>query len=200
MNQEFIDSVLKLWKLDDSAWLKQRRSEWEFLAVDAFSKASKRELAIFKKFYLKGIKDGYIEANTAFLLCPFTTPEEAKLVFYSSLFGPREREKILVRFVFFVMPDARSMPWGVSCVKSFCGGVLGKEYHVIHSTDMLGAQIASPSPGFFCDRYCYFAVKLMKGQGSYHGCLECFDYFLSALRSGVIPREGLNNSLFSPLR
>ena len=189
MKNDPTDPVFSLWKTEDKDWLKQRRSEWELLAVDAFGEASKRDLALFKKFYLRGVKEKYIPAYTVYFLSPFVTPEEARFVFYSNLFGSSERERILKSYIFSVMPMAHSMPWRKDCVRSFCQGVLGKEYNVIHSIDMSGVELRAPDAGFFCQRYCSYSIRLMRDRSGYHGCLECFDYFLSALRCGFTPSD-----------
>jgi len=189
MNEVSFDPVFSLWKKEDKAWLEQRRSEWKVLALDAFGETSKRDLALFKKFYLSGVKEKYMPAYNVYFLCPFVTPEEARVAFYSTLFGASERESILKSFIFSVMPMAHSMPWGEDCARSFCQGVLGKKYNVIHSIDMSGVELRAPDAAFFCQRYCTYSVKLMREWNCCHGCLECFEYFLSALRCGFTPSK-----------
>ena len=40
----------------------------------------------------------------SYIYCPFATPDEASLAFFSGLFGRSEREDIVSTFVFYGMP------------------------------------------------------------------------------------------------
>lgn len=184
-----MDPVFNLWKVDDKEWLKTRQEEWRIFEERSLKGASKREVSERKRFYIKGVKGGYIGGGKSYIYCPFTTSDEARIAFFSGLFGRSERENIVSTFVFYGMLQAGFMPWIRDSMKSFSLGVLGGEYKSIHCYDMNGSKIRAPNASFFCDHFSRCAIEVFEGEWDYHGCIECFDYFFSALSSDFRPKK-----------
>lgn len=177
------DPLLTLWKTDDKEWMKQRRLEWKILEESVFMEASKREIADNKRFFLKGEKKkGYLGSWSLYLFTPFTDANQAKIAFFSALYGPHERERILSQFLHAGMLWGCEMPWIRQSMKAFSEGVLGKEFRNPHCIDFDGKKVRPGGPEAFCLYTVKHASRVMKGQLPYHGYLECFDYFLSAMK------------------
>jgi len=176
------DPVLSLWKTDDKEWMKQRRLEWKIIEDSVLSDASKREIADNKRFFLKGEKKGLVGDWGLYLFTPFTNANEAKLAFFSSIFGRGGREGILVSFIKNGMLWGREMPWIRRSMKAFSEGVLGTEYKNPHCIDFNGLKVRHREPEVVCMFSTRYPLDVMTGQIDYHGYLECFDYFLSAMK------------------
>lgn len=179
------DPVLTLWKTDDKEWMKQRRLEWKIIEESVFSGASKREIADNKRFFFKGEKKGYLGDWSLFLFTPFTDANEAKLAFFSSIFGRGCREQILVNFIKNGMLWGGGMPWIRRSMKAFSEGVLGSEHKNPHCLDFSGRKIRPCEPEWFCMYSTMYSIDVMSGELEYHGYLECFDYFFSAMKYGT---------------
>ncbi|PAV24780.1 hypothetical protein CF392_14345 [Tamilnaduibacter salinus] len=175
------DPVLTLWKTDDKEWMKQRRLEWKIIEESVFTEASKREIADNKRFFLKGEKKQLVGGWSLYLFTPFTDANEAKLAFFSSIFGRGGREQILISFLKNGMLWGGDMPWIRQSMKAFSQGVLGNEYKAPHCVDFEGKKVRPCEPEWFCMLAVRYGIKVMKGEVIYHGFLECFDYFFSAM-------------------
>jgi|AntRauTorcE11898_2_1112593.scaffolds.fasta_scaffold32034_2 hypothetical protein len=176
------DPVLTLWKTDDKEWMKQRRHEWKIMEDSAFSEASKREIADNKRFFLKGEKKGYLGDWSLYLFTPFINADEAKLAFFSSIFGKDGRERILSDFTNAGTMWGIDMPWIRQSMKAFSEGVLGDVYQEPHCVDFEGKRICPSEPEWFCMLAVTNVIEVINGEKVYHGFLECFDYFFSAMK------------------
>ncbi|MBQ0775908.1 MAG: hypothetical protein KBT87_14655 [Gammaproteobacteria bacterium] len=200
-------AVKSLWKVDDKEWMKQRREDWIILEQNAWPKASKRELAEKKRFFLKGEKKTYINELSLYLMTPFSAPDEARLVFYSDLFRhPSAKMNVLGQFVFIGSKLGRGLPWIQRSMQVFCVGVLGSEYKTPHCVDFNNEEIYPDDSDVLCRIYTLAAEEVFSGDYDYHGVMECFDYFLSAFSADFIParmrpgkmsriRKGINDML-----
>jgi hypothetical protein len=177
------DPALTLWKTDDKEWMKQRRLEWKIMEESRLQKLSKRDIADYKRFFLKGDKKkGFLGDWSLYLFTPFTDANEAKLAFFSSIFGKSGRERILSQFLHAGMMWGRDMPWIRQSMKAFSEGVLGNEYQEPHCVDFDGKKVRPGEPETFCMYATMYSTDVMAGKLVYHGYLECFEYFLSAMR------------------
>lgn len=190
VEKDLVDPVYTLWKVDDKAWMKQRRAEWKIIEETVFHGRSKREIADNKRFFLKGAKEGYLGDWSVYLFVPFTNEDEARLAFFSSLFRhPHGKEQVLSSFVFNGMLWGKDMPWIRRSMQAFSDGVLGKEYRNPHCVDFANQEIRAPSPVFYSRSFCRVAIQLFSREIGYHGIMECFDYYFSMICSGFSPED-----------
>lgn len=171
-----------LWKVDDKAWVKQRRSEAKYIEEHGFPDGtSKKDKKDFTKFYVKGEKEAYISSCELYFCVPVTSPEESLQLFNSDLFGPSERGDILTSYLREATDLGNGFTWLRQHVVYFVDGVLGHEYRYIEESGGRVLHVISPTPGFWCDTYMLGAIWVLSGEREYHACVDAVDYFVSAL-------------------
>jgi hypothetical protein len=178
-----------LWKTDDKAWMKQRREDWKLIEAGYYQGETKKSIAQNKKFFVAGEKDAYIPWTALYFSVPITSPDEARQLFYSELFGPTERNDVATRYLRIASDMGQGIPWLRQHLQYFVDGVLGHEYRYLEETIPNGLKkMVSPEPSFWCGGCMSWMVKLLSGTIEYHGCMEAVDYFVSVLAHADDPK------------
>ena len=192
---EWQEELGYLWKVDDKAWLEQRKREWKFLVKNQYSDNSASSNKKYMQFYVYGKGNDYIDPISRYLFIPFQSADEAKVVF-EVLFGPDEHERLLNNFINLAaysegLPIIDSLPWIRNHVQYFVEGVLGDEYQEIEEKPVNGgrARKISPEPSWWCRTYIFRAISVLDGKVSYSGCIDCVPYFVSCLPHFNIAKE-----------
>ncbi len=171
-----------LWKIDDKAWMKQRREAWEKIEEYYTNKgAPKSEIKQYRNLFIKGKKEGYIPKVVLYFCTPITNAEEARALFKSELWLLRERGDLATDYIFRATEIGQGLPWLRQHIQYFVDGVLGNEYCYVEEPEAGRMHAVSPHPGSWCEKYIYQAVRLLSGKIDYHGCVEAVDYFVTAI-------------------
>lgn len=189
-NERKLNAVAQLQQLwvDSPQWISSRKEEWKLAVRGVFSEESAKDLKTFGEYFVHGRLTGYIPAVLLYLFTPYNSPETAKLVFESDLFGWQERRTILTKYVFSAPKEGADMPWVRDHIVFFIEGVLGHEYKEVKEKVGKGEEIISLEPTAWCLSYVTDARKLMDGKVAYSACVDSIDYFVSALEHASHPR------------
>lgn len=172
-----LDEFLYLWKSDDKEWMKERKRHWKILKEENFKDFTQRELSLYRKYFLHGLKEGWIDPIILFMLTPIDSAATAKMFFDSGIIFGDDKRRLMSEFVLDSPKWSHSMPWQRIQMMYFVEGILGKEYVIIKENN----ATLSPEPSRWCAVYSSMLLKYLKGEYNYHGCVDSFSYFLSAL-------------------
>ena len=170
-----------LWKLDNKYWVKERKEQWRYLAESNFLESSAKNLKKYSQYFIKGERDEYIGESIQFLFTPYDSSECARNVFYSAIFTPYDRSRIISEFINSASKFGKGMPWLRQHIVWFVDGVMGKKYEIIKEQDGQDCRIISADPTSLCGSYCVKALQVLEGELEYHGVVDYLEYFVSAL-------------------
>ncbi len=177
-----------LWRVDDKEWLAERKEQWLELEEKSEDETKKHKKSL-ERYFVYGEKLEYISEPLVYLFTPYDSPETAKTLFESDLFRHhQERANLLMRYINSASKWGEGMPWLRQHIQNYVEGVLGKEYRVIEQDSGRRPQAISPEPTFWCKQFIHNSVKILQGKKQYHGCVECVDYFVSALAHAANPK------------
>lgn len=143
--QQALAELRHLWKLDNSAWMAERKSQWRVLAVDSFHEDTAKTIKKNGRYFIYGEKDEYIPSTTLYMLTPYDSISSAKAVFYSDLFGPHERSNIFSTYLDCLARQAGEMPWLKDHSIYFIDAIMGDTYRIVNDIADESESI-SPNP------------------------------------------------------
>jgi len=186
------------WKVDDAAWVEQRKAEWKRLKKNRpFSDYDAVQNKALARFYVFGEEPPRTEENILhrasiaamdrFLLTPYGSPEEARRLFeaFSHHGGRRELLNIYMQSACMAL---NGLPYVRKKVADFAAGVIGDEYRVIEayigSPKLNRKEIISQSASSFTERYVLDAIEFITGEYryGYSYVADTVPYFMSTLR------------------
>ncbi|MBK8186281.1 MAG: hypothetical protein IPK77_02970 [Cellvibrio sp.] len=188
--QKALSDITYLWKKDDQDWIKKRKEDWiRLISCQRFDKISAKEKKLLKIYFLEGVLEEYYPPNAILLCTPATSAKELNNIFYSGFFDLESMRRLMSEFISY----ASEFEWVLPCIKEqikfFIDGVLGKEYQEIMWKFPGSGNIKciSPDTTQWPMRYLRKCDDLFNHKITYHGYVECFDYFISILPHSTDP-------------
>jgi len=176
---KLLTPFLPLWKTEDKEWLKQRKTDWQYIAEHNMEGESKKRKAELKKFFIKGVYPGY--TPILFFLVPFDSEESMKQFFYSDMYSSSERTRIRL----FELSNLKlgGLSWERTFNQRYVKAILGSSYQVIKEPLPGGGEKEiSPHPSSFCSNFIYWTYRILQlTEVTYHPYVETVDYFVTTL-------------------
>ena len=186
------------WKVDDAAWVEQRKAEWKRLKKNwPFSEYDAVQNKALARFFVYGeevpqseqykIGSAFISEMDRFLLTPYGSPEEARRLF-DAFSHEADKESLLGSYVGDACTGLNGMPYVRQKVKDFAAGVIGDEYRIIEAyigpPKLNRKKVISPLAEFFSTGYIAKAIQYIRGddKNSYSYVVDTVPYFMSTLR------------------
>lgn len=182
--QKALNEIAYLWKKDDLDWIKKRKEDWiTLINCQRFKKISAKEKKLLKTYFMEGILEEYYPPNAIMLFTPCTTEDEIRKAFYSGLFDLESMRRLMSEFISYASEFESVSPCARDHIISFVKGVLGEEYQEIIWSFSGSGNITCISPDATQWPMGYMLVcgELFNGEISYHGYIECINYFISIL-------------------
>src|SRR5690606_13446346 len=102
--------------------------------------------------------------------------------FHSQVFSTGGRAKVFGSYLGTASKYGDGLRWQRDQIRYFVEGVLGDTYRVLQEQSGPGVETYSSEPTFWCEIFTTRAMEVLQGERDYHGYVETFDYFVSALK------------------
>jgi hypothetical protein len=178
--QEILQSLRPLWRVDDEQWLIQRQADWQHISATMTQTPPAKQKSL-ERYFVYGEKDCYFPGSTVMLFTPYDSAESVKEVFYSGLLDPTEQENVFKDYLFWISKRGYYLSWFRRHIQQFIQGVMGSNYQELYVEHGSRPKLISIEPSWWCKAYILCAKKVLVGEVAYEGCVDCVEYFVSAL-------------------
>lgn len=187
--QEAIDKLRYLWKLDDPAWVEKRSSDWDLIKKHVFPDTPKKERKVYEEYFKSGVRREYIGGLTTMMLTPYTSESEFKKVLTSRLIGNDDRKRIYTSYIY-MMTEYRVCDWYQEHMRIARETLLGDQYKIVKEEGYPGDyRVISPRPSYWVSKFIMKSIKNIKGNVSYSPIYHCLNYFISILEHAIDDRN-----------
>ncbi|MDJ0910201.1 MAG: hypothetical protein QNI99_13470 [Woeseiaceae bacterium] len=191
------EEVRTWWKLDDPAWMKQRKSDWKVLAANLRRMEwPARQIKAMRHYFLTAEDPedrGYFSRADRLLCAPYESPEQAKLLFDIFEKYPDEQAKLIKHHQRTVASLYDGLPYVRTKVRAFQQGVIGDVYQPLTGLKRKEEILINRSAEDTVDYWCNGAERWLRGSTStypaaYGYFTDVMPYVFSALE--YIDRSG----------